>query len=469
MGADSGIVSFRDPAGRLFQHDGRILRAVRPEAAAILEEFLGTELARAWTASGSLVPTRKLGAAPDLDAGQPDAAWYEHQRAPFASYPFEWPPQMLHSAARLTLEFARALLDAGWGLKDATPYNILFWGPKPVFVDLLSMERRDPQDPTWLPYAQFVRTFLLPLAVNRDLGTPVAHLLMGRRDGLEPEEVACWLNGAGRWKPPYLTLVTLPAMLGRSRKSRTPGIYQQRRTADPEKARFILSSLLGNLDRQLRRLEPGPAKQTAWSGYMSAHSYARQEFEAKESFVRQAILERAPKRVLDAGCNTGYFSELAARTGASVVALDLDETVAGSVWNKAVSSNLAILPLVINLSRPTPAMGWRNRETSSFLHRALGSFDLVLMLALIHHLLVTERIPLDEVLDLAADLTCDSAVIEYVDPADEMFQVLARGRGELHKLLTAQVFENACSRRFEILRSQPAREGLRRLYLLKKR
>src|SRR5690349_129632 len=87
----------------------------------------------------------------------------EHERIPFPSYPYEWAAPMLHAAGRLTLDLAASLAKEGMGLKDATPYNILFRGPQPVFVDLLSIERRDPRDAIWLPYAQFVRMFLSPL------------------------------------------------------------------------------------------------------------------------------------------------------------------------------------------------------------------------------------------------------------------------------------------------------------------
>src|SRR5205085_7617271 len=116
----------------------------------------------------------------------------EHERIEFASYPYEWTAEMLHAAAALTLELAQALMDDGLGLKDATPYNILFRGPEPVFIDVLSFERREEGDATWLPYAQFVRTFVLPLLANRKLGLGLDQILTTRRDGLEPEEVYRW-------------------------------------------------------------------------------------------------------------------------------------------------------------------------------------------------------------------------------------------------------------------------------------
>jgi hypothetical protein len=160
---------------------------------------------------------------------------------------------------------------------------------------------------------------------------------------------------------------------------------------------------------------------------------------------------------------------MAARRGASVVAIDYDPVVLGQVWRNARAERLEILPLVVNLTRPTPGTGWLNRECASFLDRARGSFDAVFMLAVIHHMLVTERVPLAEILDLAAQLTTNLAVIEFIGPEDSMFRRLARGREELHKDLNQGVFESAARRHFEIVRVRHAESSTRWLYLLKKR
>jgi len=173
--------------------------------------------------------------------------------------------------------------------------------------------------------------------------------------------------------------------------------------------------------------------------------------------------------VLDAGANTGHFSALAAQAGAGVVAVDLDAACVGSIWRRARESKLNILPLVVNLSRPSPALGWRNAECPSFLARATGSFDGVLMLALIHHLLVTERIPLEEILRLAYELTRSLLVIELVEPEDAMFRRLTRGREQLHASLNAKTFEQACMPYFEIVRSVALPGTQRRLYCMKRR
>jgi SAM-dependent methyltransferase len=468
--------SFRDPAGRVVLLPERVLRAVRAEALADLDAFLATPLEQKLVSEGRLVKTTPLSESALAELRR-DAAMsglldgaarvLEHERIPFPTYPYEWSPAMLHAAGALTLELASALLGAGLGLKDATPYNVLFRGARPVFVDVLSVERREPRDATWLPYAQSVRTFLLPLLAWKKFKLPLRDVFLARRDGLEPEDVYRMTGPVERWFPPLLGLVTMPVRLGAKHSADDQTIYRPKVMSDPEQARFVLGAQLGGLRKKLDALAPR-AEHSTWSDYMKTHSYSEQQFAAKEQFVRAALAEVAPHAVLDAGCNTGFFSFLAAeQAGASVVSLDYDPEVIDRVFREAQRRSASVLPLVVDLTRPSPATGWRNRECPAFLARARGRFDLVLMLALIHHMLVSERIPLDDVLDLAAELTRDAAVIEYVDPADAMFKRLTRGRDALHAGFSAAAFEAAAQRRFGIVRK--LEQGTRTLYLLRKK
>jgi len=472
--------SFRDPAGCCCFFQGRVLRRVAAQALPEFESFLQTSGARRLMGEKKFVSTRRLDERETAELGEtaelkgflaaPFAgAVYEHERIWFPSYPHEWPPEMLCEAGCLTLELARAAGAGGFGLKDATPHNILFRGSEPVFIDALSFERRQPGDPIWLPEAQFVRTFLLPLLVNRRRGLPLAEIYTTRRDGLEPEEVYRWCGPLEKFKPRVLSLVSIPTWLSRRTSPDDQKLYQPHLLADPEKAQFILETLFNRLAAALRAFEPAAQKNSVWSDYMSTHSYDDPAFAAKEQFVKEALDEFKPARVLDAGANTGHFSALAARAGAEVVAVDLDEACVGAIWRRARGQKLNVLPLVVNLARPSPALGWRNAECPSFLARATGAFDGVLMLALIHHLLVTERIPLEEILRLAHELTRSLLVVELVEPQDAMFRRLTRGRDSLHATLDAKMFEQTCEPYFEIVRSLALPGTRRRLYCLKRR
>jgi 2-polyprenyl-3-methyl-5-hydroxy-6-metoxy-1,4-benzoquinol methylase len=475
-----GFGSFRDPAGRLLLLDNRVLRFINGAATEEFEACLASPIVHQFVASGRLVATEALSpsqlaelceknAILNFFANEFDGFVVEHELIPFRSFPYEWPPEMLHAAGELTLDLAERLLPEGIGLKDATPYNILFRGPKPVYVDLLSFEKRTVGDPTWLPFAQFSRTVLLPLLANKHFGIQLNQVLASQRDGLEPEQVYGLCRPWQRLRPPFLTLASLPSWLSRRQKAGDTELYQRRHLVNPEKAQFILDRLFKRLRRELAQVAPSQKQPSAWSDYMFSESTSVEGYlAAKEEFVAAALAQIAPRQVLDVGCNTGHFSVLAAARGARVVSIDSDAVVVGQVWRRAIANDLDILPLVVDLSRPTPAIGWRNRECSSFLERAAAGFDLVLMLAVLHHLLVSERIPLEEIIALVADLTTDYLIIEFVPPEDPMFRRIARGRDELFESFDQRAFEKISERKFTIVQSQQLAQTGRRLYLLRK-
>jgi 2-polyprenyl-3-methyl-5-hydroxy-6-metoxy-1,4-benzoquinol methylase len=473
-------ISLRDPGGHVCHVDDRIVRVVNRAALADLRVFLNSSSSAQFLKSQRLVNTQFLDSKTTAEILQnntvrgvceqlPGAAIIEHERVQFPSFPYEWPAEMLYAAAELTLDFAESLVEDGLGLKDASPYNVLFRGSRPVFVDLLSFETRDAADPTWLPFAQFVRTFLLPLLVNKHFGLSLAELFTAHRDGLEPGEVFRLLRPLQKLRSPFLMLVTIPVWLSSREETDRERIYQKRRLSDPTRAKFILRGMLRNVRRKLAATAPTKGRTSVWSGYMDHNRYSEDYFPLKQAFVSNAMCEQRPARVLDVGCNTGHFSAIAARAGASVVAIDYDAVVIGEVWREANANNLDILPLVINLARPTPSIGWRNSECQSFLERARGHFDSVLMLGVIHHLLVSERIPLSEVIKLAAELTTDSLIIEFVAPDDPMFRRITRGRDHLFTNLTREFFEKTSSQHFEIVRCQQLDQTSRWLYLMKKK
>jgi len=473
-------ISFRDPDGRLLVIDDRVLRLVTKTGAANLNAFLASAVAKQFVAAGQLVGAR----IPDADSikllseylqrenGRDEAheAVFEHERITFPSFPYEWAPEMLYRAGRLTLDLAESALTEGFGLKDATPYNVLFRGPEPVFVDLLSFERRDPRDPVWKPYAQFVRVFLLPLLASKYFGLELKQLFLASRDGLEPEEVYSLCGIARRLRSPFLTLVSIPTWLAsKSGKDQTK-IYRERRLGSAGQARYVLDRLFKRLRRLLKKVEPQSDRKSEWSDYVSYNkNHAPDYLAEKQSFIQEALREFKPRNVLDVGCNTGYFSRIAARSGAGVVAIDQDPATVGALWREATTSGLNILPLVVDLTRPSPSVGWRNGENPSFLARAQGAFDLVLMLAVIHHMLVSERVPLNEILSLAVDLTTDLLIVEFVGADDPMFQRLTRGRDHLFKDLTNDAFRSACLQSFDVIHCRRLADANRWIYLLKKR
>jgi len=471
--------SFRDPNGVLFRYQGRTIRLVKKDGVQDLTAFLGSRTAGTFTQTGRLAATQILDPAqaasilsdiaPGSKLDSPELV-LEHETIPFQSYPYEWPFEMLRAAALLTLDLAESALKEGIGLKDAAPYNVLFRGPDAVFVDLLSFEKRNASDPIWLACGQFERTFLIPLLSSAELDLPLEMLLLTKRDGLYPRDAYGIFGPAKRLKPAVLSSVTMPALLEHRKNPRDFESDAKRLACRAEKAEFILAALFRRLRKSINRISTPKGRASRWSFYMlDKESYREEQFEEKERFVAEALTEFKPRKVLDIGCNTGHFSRIAAREGASVVAIDSDTRVIGKLWESAAVDHLDILPLVVNIAQPSPPMGWRNKEMPSFLERAKGNFDAVFMLAVIHHLLVTDRIPLHEILDLIAELTSKVAVLEFVSSNDPMFRGIANVNQSLYVDVTNDKFERACRERFDIVRSLRLSSSERWLYLLRRK
>lgn len=457
-GVPAAIETFRDPAGSLRIEGDLVQRRVKPEMAQAALRFLRSPLAKEWVTQGRLISTV------ESQSEVPGELLLEHPRVFFPSYPWEWTPDAWVAAAELTLDLCDALVGAGFILKDATPLNVLFEGTRPVFVDVLSIDERDPQSPLWLAYAQFVRTFLLPLAAYRYLGWPLA-ASMQKRDGYEPSDLYPYLGRARRWREPFRSLVTLPYLFEKRSKSTAPSTHLHQ---SPEIATAVLRRNLGRLRALLKKLKPA-GRDSRWSEYPeSADHYADEDHKQKQAFVREALVRAQPRQVLDLGGNTGVYSRITASLGASVVAWDTDLGASERSWKEAAEKRLPIQPIIADPARPSPATGWRNREWLSLLDRAQGRFDCVMMLGLIHHLLVTDQIPLSEVVGLLRDLTKRWAIVEWVPATDPRFTELVRGRDELYAHLNEAEFIAAIEKHFSVATQDRLKNG-RTLFLLEAR
>jgi SAM-dependent methyltransferase len=430
--------TFRDPEGRLYKDGDRILREIYPQYATPVLAWLQSPLAQSWIQQRRMVPTTILTSKP----GQP--ILLEHERLFFPTYPWEWTPGQWIDAASLTLDLCEEALDDGLILKDATPLNILFSGPRPIFVDVLSFEHRDRKSPLWMAYAQFVRTFLLPLCAYVHLGWPLATILQ-RRDGYEPADLAPFLPLVRRWRRPLRSLVTLPLLL-----ERNAHVGARQLQVSEEFSAFAVRRLLRSTRKLLHSLAPS-TRTSRWSGYThTANHYKSLDHEAKQAFVRSALNSIRPARVLDVGANTGVYSRIAAESGADVVAWDTDVQASDLSWQTAHRNGLPVLPIVADFARPTPAVGWQNRESASLLDRAKGRFDCVLMLGILHHLLMADQIPLVAILEQLREITTRWAILEWIPKGDSQFDELCRGRQVLYSHLSEEYFIQTLSRRFAV-------------------
>ena len=461
----TATATFRDPAGSLSLEGDIAVRTIHAEARDEVMDFVASRFCQRLQDRGDMVEIAIKNTAAGLQL--------LHPKVPVPTYPWEWTPSQWLAAAELTLALGAEALDEGWVLKDATPLNILFVGSRPVLVDVLSFERWDPAPKNypshiWLAYGQYIRTFLLPLLMNKMLHWPL-ELALFKRDGYEPVELYKALSWRQRLSRAAFLPVTLAARLDAKDGEQTAGRAAPQHKS-PELAVHLLKRTLVDLRKRTRRAMPEYSG-SEWSNYTATLThYTSQESAQKLEWVRGVLGELRPARVLDIGANTGVFSALAAEYGAQVVALERDAAAAESLFRMTRSGGLAVQTIQTihaDLARPTPAAGWENHETCSLLDRLREQSEMVLMLAVIHHLILMEQIPVGAILDLACKLTRSYLVLEWVPVTDPMYQSLMRGRDELYGSLCEADLLAACVGRFQTLRRQPLENG-RILFLFAK-
>ena len=443
--------SFRDPGNRVYDGPDAVYRALSAEAAAEWRALAASSLG----GDPRVVATEEV-----ADVPEPWEALLRHERIPFVSYPYEWPFTLLRRAALLQLDLLLDALGEGLVLKDATPYNVQWDGARGVFIDVGSFERYR-EGTAWEGYRQFCQLQLYPLLLAAWKDVPFQPWLRGSLDGIAPAELRNLLSFRDRFRRGATTHVFLHARLERRYADRTREVK-----AELKRAGFRKELVVANA-RKLRGIVGGlewRGASAAWGDYTQTWSYDEADAARKADFVTDAVDRVAPRLVWDLGCNDGTYSKLAAARGAYVVATDADHHV---VDRLAREENDGILPLVVDLADPPPALGWRGAERKDLAGR--GTPDLTLALALVHHLAITRNLPLPELLDWFAGLG-SALVVEFVDPADEMAQrLLAPKRDGLHTDYHRDVFERLLGERFAVERTEELAGGRRVLYLARPR
>jgi hypothetical protein len=448
--------SFRDPESRVFYAGDDVYRALSADGLSDFEAVQGSGLLN----DGRVVATERVqdvGSLKGLLVHEP-AAVLKHERIPFVSYPYEWPFSMLKDAALLQLDLLLASLGHGLVLKDATPYNVQFKGSRPVFVDVGSFERLREGEP-WVGYRQFCMLYLYPLLLQSAKGVPYHPWLRGAIDGITPGQMRGLMSFRDRFRRGVFTNVFLHAKL-EARYADRPGEVKQEVKRVFKKELFVAN--VRKMRKLVERLQWDPP-QGVWTAYGERNTYTDEDARRKDDFVREAAGSRQWKLVWDIGANNGRYSRIAAEGAKTVVALDADQGPVELLYRDLRSEgNEQILPLTMNLADPSPGLGWRGLERGSMTER--GKPDLVLALALIHHVAISANVPVREFIDWLASLG-SALVIEFPTREDPMVQkLLAPKREGLHPDYELGFFERCLAEAFEVGRSERLESGTRVLY-----
>jgi ribosomal protein L11 methylase PrmA len=435
MTAEALGSSFRDPSGTVFQCDGILLRQINGTYEAEWAALESSGLLAALWRDELMVRHSEVDPASGLSAD----AWkvIKPEPVPFVSYPYEWCFGQLKDAALLTLRIQRLALEHGMILRDASAFNIQFDRSRPLLIDTLSFGQHTEGQP-WIAYRQFCQHFLLPLLLMSRVDPRLGLLSRDHLDGVPLDLGAAMLPRSTRWRPSIALHVHLHAASIRRHAATTRARPAPRAVSRSGLLGLIdnLASLIGKLDC---RLEGG-----AWWDYEETHGYHTESRLEKERLVAE-LAGGSPGTVWDLGANTGRFAELLAPLAEHVVAMDLDHGAVERHWRRRREEPAAILPLVMDLTNPSPNLGWAEGERGGLLGR--GPADTILVLAFVHHLAIGNNLPLDRLAAWLARIG-RRVIIEWVPKEDPQVQRLLTSREDIFQGYQEEHFIAAFAKQF---------------------
>jgi SAM-dependent methyltransferase len=452
--------SYRDPAGFVYRRDGVLLRQIAPGFKEDWDHYLSSGLYERLAEAGLVIPHEEVD--PELAAEPPAYRVIKPEPVDVISYPYEWAFSQLKDAALLTLRAQALAAAAGMALRDASAYNVQFHRGVPVLIDSLSFERARPDRP-WSAYRQFCEHFLAPLALMSKTDIRLGRLLRDHVEGIPLDLAARLLPGRSR-----LSLGLGPHIHLHSRAQRKHAADNVA-PADVETA-TMSASKLATLIESLRSTVEGltwEPEGTAWADYADNTSYDDEATSAKVEAVRSALTRIGGKRAWDLGANTGRYSAVAAAAGYRVVALDIDPGAVERGYRAIRADGRDdILPLLADITDPSPAIGWANAERASLLERV--DADVILALALVHHLAIGSNVPLPMIAELFASLA-PHAVVEFVPKDDAMVQRLLAFREDVFAGYSIEGFRAAFEPWFAVATEAPITGSGRTLFHLTRR
>lgn len=448
--------SFRDPSGFVYRKEGVLLRQVNAPYRESLSLLSDSGLYEDLMQGGLLIPHTQVSL--NFAHSQGAIAVLKPDVVRTVSYPYEWCFGQLKDAALLTLQIQRRAIERGVTLKDASAYNIQFHNGRPVLIDSLSFEALDPGKP-WKPYRQFCQHFVAPLVLMSKVDIRLSKLAASFIDGIPLDLASKLSRSKTRFSPGIVMHIHLHARMQASKGSQGP--------RSETKGSFSKNSLLGlieSLSSLVESLKWEP-KGTEWGDYYSDTNYSADSMSVKHRLVSEYLsaIDPKPATVWDLGANNGEFSALSTGLGNHTVAWDIDPAAVEKNYRSRRDDRL-MLPLIQDLTNPSPAIGWSLKERDSFVQR--GPVDAVMALALIHHLAIGNNVPIPDIASFLSNLA-NWVIIEFVPKEDSQVKRLLSTREDVFPDYNQAAFEAALAQRFDLLRKETVTGSARTLYLLR--
>jgi len=448
--------SFRDPSGFLFEHKGKLYRQINQSYKSDYDLLINSGLYKILVDKGQLIPHEEVKVKPNI----PNVAYkvIEPTLVPFISYPYEWSFNQLKNAALQTLNIQRRAMKYGLSLKDASAYNVQFVDGKPLLIDTLSFEIYEEGKP-WVAYRQFCQHFLAPLALMSKIDIRLSQLLRIYIDGIPLDLTSELLP-----KNTHLNLkLKMHIHMHASAQKKYANLSVQKPENNPYLSQKSFEVLIESLRSTIKSLSWKPIG-TEWADYYNETNYSDNAFAKKREVVKNMINKVKPKLIWDIGANTGFFSKVAIEEGSRVISYDIDPCAVDKNYLECkASKEKNILPLLLDLTNPSPALGWANSERMSFIQR--GPADMVLALALVHHLAISNNVPLSRLAEFFKKCS-NWLIIEFVPKEDSQVQRLLTTRKDIFDHYNKKDFESAFSTNFDIRESISIPGTKRTLYLM---
>jgi hypothetical protein len=449
--------SFRDPSGFLFERDGMLYRQVNYIYKEDYERLVSSGLYVNLVDSKLLIPHEEVSTTYAVTGDAYKVL--KPQLIPFVSYPYEWCFSQLKDAAILTLAIQKRAFDFGMSLKDCSVYNVQFRQGKPVFIDTLSFEKYRQYEP-WVAYRQFCQHFLAPLALMSYKDIRLNQLFRIYIDGVPLDLASALLPFRTRFSFSLFTHIHLHA---RSQKRYAD---KQVETGDRKMRSLSFRGLIDSLESSIRKLTWHPWG-TEWSDYYEDTNYSLAAQENKKEVIATFLDRTHPTCVWDLGANIGLFSRIASDRGIPTISFDIDPAAVEKNYLDCLEkSETGLLPLQLDLTNPSPGIGWANRERMSLLER--GPVDMVFALALIHHLAISNNLPFSKISEFFHSM-CKYLIVEFVPKHDSQVQRLLATREDIFPDYTQEHFEAVFGKRFNIQSVERIRDSERTLYLMARR
>lgn len=449
--------SFRDPSGFLFIKDSTIFRSVDQSYKPDYDKLMGSGLYDKLVAEGLLIPHIEVSGGSGVER---EYKLLQPERIPFVSYPYEWCFSQLKDAALATLRIQLQALKHGMSLKDASAYNIQFQCGAPALIDTLSFETCKEGRP-WVAYRQFCQHFLGPLALMARRDIRLGALLKQYIDG-PPLDLVSNLLPITSW----LNIGLLVHIHMHARAQRRYAGAGDKTLVGRDYSRKDFVALLSHLESSIDGLSWRPAG-TEWADYYQDTNYSGEAMEHKRALVGEYLDAIPVGQLWDLGANTGEFSRLASGKERLTVAFDVDPAAVEKNYRRLrKNKENSLLPLCLDLTNPSPGLGWANEERGSLAAR--GPVVGILALALVHHLAISNNLPLGKIAGYLS-LLGEFLIIEFVPKEDSQVQRLLASREDVFPGYNAQEFKKEFSRYFEILKSSEVRDTKRTLCLMRRR